>query len=59
LRAVGDDGPYKPLSYIAVGGDVLDAPHVCTPAEEAVGYANASREQAIVLALRIVESLGK
>jgi len=35
------------------------APKNGTPAEEAVGYANASREQAIVLALRIVENLGE
>ena len=35
------------------------APHNATAAEEAIGYANATREQAIVLALRMVENLGE
>ncbi len=40
-------------------GDNLFAPKNTTPAEEALGYANATREQALIIAARMVENLGK
>lgn len=38
-------------------GDNKFAPQNTTPAEEAEGYANATREQAIIIAVRMVENL--
>ena len=38
-------------------GDNLFAPKNTTPAEEALGYANATREQALIIAARMVENL--
>jgi hypothetical protein len=39
-------------------GDNMFAPRAVTPAQQAIGYAVATREQALVIALRMVENLG-
>jgi len=40
-------------------GDNKFAPRATTSAEEAIGYAQATREQALLIAVRMVENLGK
>ena len=39
-------------------GDNIFAPKATTPAQEAVGYAQATREQALLIAVRMVNNLG-
>ena len=39
-------------------GNNMFAPRAITTAEQAAGFATATREQALVIALRMVENLG-
>ena len=49
----------KSQSILDGVGDNKFAPRATTSAEEAIGYAQATREQALLIAVRMVENLGK
>ena len=61
----GDISPYaKPSVYFMVKNEVIKgtspttfSPRNVTPAQEAIGYANASREQALIMAVRMFQKL--
>ena len=45
-------------NIIAPGANNMFNPRAATPAQEAIGFATTTREQALVISLRMLENLG-
>ena len=45
-------------NIIGPGANNMFNPRAITPAQEAIGFATATREQALVISLRMLENLG-